>query len=117
MGGLKMVMYLEDINLPTTEFKDKPEITEARVELLHGINEETPDEVIESALDLLEVRAVNRMLVAACWEALQLRGLMKALNDPLMLEGEKRALRETWKKIELSIRAAIERADSLERKK
>lgn len=68
--------------------------------------------VIETA-EIIQLKAVNRMLVGACYEALRLRGLWTAINDPLGLEMERHERRAQFKKIELSIRAAIEKADAV----
>lgn len=80
-----------------------------------GIEPQEPITSVEKEQQIIKLTATNRMLVAALYEALEFRGLMAALHDPLMLDGEKKEKRERWKKIELSIRAAIERADSLEK--
>lgn len=75
----------------------------------------TIDEWIDVSLQNVELRAINRMLVAACYDALQLRGLMQALQDPLALDSEKHQYRSRWKMIELGIRAAIEKADNVDK--
>ena len=82
-----------------------------RVEILKS-GDAFDEELIDVAVDLIELKAINRMLVASCWDALQLRGIWTALNDPLALDMEKRKLRERFKQIELGIRVSIEKADS-----
>ncbi len=86
-----MLRYLTDETPARTEFISEPEV----------------DAIVEA----IELKAVNRMLVAACWAALELRGIWTAINNPLMLEGERNNLRIRFRQIELSIRAAIEKAD------
>lgn len=61
--------------------------------------------------EILRLTVVNRQLVAACYQALQFRGMMAALLDPLMLDGEKSEIKSSWKRAELAIRLAIEKAD------
>lgn len=85
----------------------------AEVDFLKKSEDEAVDELVDAELDNIQLKAVNRMLVSSLWEALELRGLMLALQDPLALDSQKKEYRERWKKIELGIRAAIERADGL----
>lgn len=67
---------------------------------------------VEENLEIIELKAINRMLIAACWDATQLRGIWTALNDPLALDMEKRKLRERYKQIEIGIRATIDKAEA-----
>lgn len=73
------------------------------------------EEFVDNAFELMQYKAANRALVAALYESLQLRGLWTAINDPLGLEMERNKHRTTFKSIELNIRAAIEKAEALEK--
>jgi hypothetical protein len=65
---------------------------------------------VDAEVELLEARAVIRKLESACYEALQLRGIFAAVNDPLALQGEKEHWREKYRFIETEIRLAIEKS-------
>lgn len=65
---------------------------------------------VDAEIELIEARAVIRKLESACYEALQLRGVFAAINDPLALQAEKEKWREKYRFIETQIRLAIEKA-------
>lgn len=68
----------------------------------------TNDEsLLQDSLRLTEVEANYRLLLAACYQALEIRGIFAALRDPLILVDEKNKLRERYTEIEANIRAAI----------
>lgn len=62
---------------------------------------------LENSFDLIEAKAVILKLETACNLALTLRGITAAINDPLILDGEKQALRERYLKIENQMRTAV----------
>ncbi len=69
---------------------------------MNDLNEKQPDNGAD---------AEKRMLLNALWQALRMRGIFAALNDPLLLPGEKVELREMFKAIEAQIREAIKKAE------
>ncbi len=62
-----------------------------------------------------ELEQIINELVLACDGALLLRGIAAAIRDPLAFEGEKQEYRARYKEIELQIRAAILKANSIKK--
>lgn len=65
------------------------------------------ESLLKDSLKLTAVEGKNRLLLAACYQALEIRGIFAALRDPLILIDEKNKLRERYTEIEANIRAAI----------
>lgn len=67
----------------------------------------TDESLLKDSLRLTAVEGKNRLLLAACYQALEIRGIFAGLRDPLILVEEKNRLRERYTEIENNIRAAI----------
>ncbi len=115
-----MIMTMTDE--PETDESNRIPVSESELKTVEDRNfiprrarserSESELKTVEENLEIIELKAINRMLIAACWDATQLRGIWTALNDPLALDMERRNLRDRYKQIELGIRVAIEKAES-----
>ena len=64
------------------------------------------DDQVDESIDLIKAKSMIRRLEGTLSKALRMRGLLKAINDPIALGDEKRRLREEYRQIEAEIREA-----------
>ncbi len=96
MGGLKMILILDDLDDESNTQISNPFLTKTEF-----------TESLDIGLELTEAKAIINQMANALLDAKTLRGLTAALNDPLLLHGDKEAIRARYLNIEAKIEAAF----------